>query len=318
MTSSEVDPYLTLWETTPYNPASVVVESDDDGGEGLASRIHRALPTGTYTVEATTYDSADAGTFRLRLNASIVPDAVAARLDIDDAPDSLEAEGPDLAEAERPDLTIADSDPAVADERRYQLVVYGELRLEEGAREHMGAANDFDDFEIEISVSRDDPALAARADQAWGELQANGTPELLQEWAGLIRRLAHTSHWELPIALATHPEPIPLPYDSGTRDLQYVPPAFGDSYRTYARYPSSRSEIRFSPVLRIGDEVTMAVIESDPFTPDRLGRMNFRLTRDLVAEGLEFSSRYVAMRLRFDPVEQAPALPDRTPSVDRR
>ena len=79
MTSSEVDPYLTLWETTPYNPMAVVVESDDDGGEGLASRIHRTLSSGTYTVEATTYDDGTAGTFQLLLNASMVPDAVSHR-----------------------------------------------------------------------------------------------------------------------------------------------------------------------------------------------------------------------------------------------
>jgi hypothetical protein len=306
MTSSEVDPYLTLWETTPYNPTAVVVESDDDDGEGLASRIHRTLSSGTYTVEATTYDNGAAGTFQLLLNASMGPDTVfpqgelieteAARLGIDDAPDPFESD------AEGPDLTAAASDRAIVGEEKYQLVVYGELRFAAGALEHMGATNDFDDFEIEITVSRYDPELSAQADQALEELQANRTTELLQEWTSLIRRLAHTSHWELPIALATTAEGIPLPYDSGTRSPSSSLVA-GDSYRTFARYPGSRSEIRFSPVLQVGDRVTVAVIESDPFTPDRLGRINFDLTKDVVAEGMEFSSRYMAMRLRFDPVE---------------
>ena len=180
-------------------------------------------------------------------------------------------------------------------------MAYGELRFAAGALEHMGATNDFDDFEIEITVSRYDPELAAQADQALEELRADRTTELLQEWTSLIRRLAHTSHWELPIALATAAEGIPLPYDSGTRSPSSSLVA-GDSYRTFARYPGSRSEIRFSPVLQIGDRVTVAVIESDPFTPDRLGRISLDLTRDVVAEGIEFSSRYMAMRLRFDPV----------------
>lgn len=311
MASSEVDPYLTLWETTPYNPTTVVVESDDDGGDGLASRIHRTLPSGRYTVEVTTYDNGDAGAFQLLLTASAVPDTVlsqgdltesdVAQVGIDDTPDALETDD------EGPDLATTDSEIPLVEEQSYQLVAYGELRFAAGALDLMGATNDFDDFEIEISVSRYDPELAAQADQALGELQANETAELLQEWTSLIRRLAHTSHWELPIALAANAERIPLPYDSGTRSPRGTGspsrPVAGDSYRTFARYPSSRSEIRFSPVLRIGDTVTVTVIESDPFTPDRLGRISVKLTRDVVAEGIEFSSRYMAMRLRLDPVE---------------
>ena len=305
MTSSEVDPYLILWEATPYNPTTVVVESDDDGGEGLAGRIHRTLSSGTYTVEATTYGNGDGGTFQLLLNASMLPDAIlpqgklieseAARLGIDDALDPIESD------AEVPDPTTAASDLAIVDEERYHLVAYGELRFAAGALEHMGATEDFDNFEIEIMVGRYDPELAAQADKVLGELQANRTTELQQEWASLIRRLAHTSHWELPIALATDAERIALPYDSGTGSPSSSL-VTGDSYRTFARYPSSRSEIRFSPVLRIGDRVTVAVIESDPFTPDRLGRINLDVTTDVVAEGIEFSSRYMSMWLRFDPV----------------
>ena len=42
---------------------------NDDGGDGLNSRISRSLPAGTYTIEATTYATGATGAFTLTLQA---------------------------------------------------------------------------------------------------------------------------------------------------------------------------------------------------------------------------------------------------------
>ena len=46
-----------------------VIESNDDGGDGLNSRIIRTLDAGTYTIEATTFSAAATGNFDLLLSA---------------------------------------------------------------------------------------------------------------------------------------------------------------------------------------------------------------------------------------------------------
>ena len=43
---------------------------NDDGGDGLNSRISRSLPAGTYTIEATTYATGATGAFTLTLQAN--------------------------------------------------------------------------------------------------------------------------------------------------------------------------------------------------------------------------------------------------------
>ncbi len=50
-----------------------IVTSDDDGGSGNNSRITTVLEAGTYTVEATTYNSGVTGDFTLRIDASAAP-----------------------------------------------------------------------------------------------------------------------------------------------------------------------------------------------------------------------------------------------------
>ena len=47
-----------------------VMRRNDDGGDGLNSRISRSLPAGTYTIEATTYATGATGAFTLTLQAN--------------------------------------------------------------------------------------------------------------------------------------------------------------------------------------------------------------------------------------------------------
>ena len=55
------------------NSRGTIVTSDDDGGSGNNSRITTVLEAGTYTVEATTYNSRVTGDFRLSIDASAAP-----------------------------------------------------------------------------------------------------------------------------------------------------------------------------------------------------------------------------------------------------
>ena len=72
---SVTDPYLFLLEGAGQNGS--VIEFDDDGGDGLNSRIIRTLPAGTYTVETTTWSSVNlTGNFTLLVAiVDVVPDA---------------------------------------------------------------------------------------------------------------------------------------------------------------------------------------------------------------------------------------------------
>ena len=64
--SSSIDTYLFLLEGKNENAS--VVTRDDDGGAGRNSRIIRILPSGTYTIEATTYMAAQTGNFVMRVS----------------------------------------------------------------------------------------------------------------------------------------------------------------------------------------------------------------------------------------------------------
>jgi len=64
--SSSIDTYLFLLEGANENAS--VVTRDDDGGAGRNSRIIRTLPSGTYTIEATTYVAAQTGNFVMRVS----------------------------------------------------------------------------------------------------------------------------------------------------------------------------------------------------------------------------------------------------------
>lgn len=63
--ASSVDTYLYLLEGNGTNGR--VIQSDDDGGPGVNSRITRSLSAGTYTIEATTYSSGRTGSFTLSI-----------------------------------------------------------------------------------------------------------------------------------------------------------------------------------------------------------------------------------------------------------
>ncbi|MCY3786546.1 MAG: DVUA0089 family protein, partial [bacterium] len=60
---SVVDPYLYLRRGGDRKGSALF--ADDDGGEGTNSRLHRTLPAGDYTIEATTYSSDRVGSFTL-------------------------------------------------------------------------------------------------------------------------------------------------------------------------------------------------------------------------------------------------------------
>jgi hypothetical protein len=63
MRSDQIDPYLIL-----TGPAGEVVADNDDGADGVNSRIERALPsTGTYTIWATTRITGETGPYTLSL-----------------------------------------------------------------------------------------------------------------------------------------------------------------------------------------------------------------------------------------------------------
>ena len=59
---SSVDTYMFL-----LNTSDTIIEENDDGGNGLNSRIKRTLDAGTYTVEATTYGADTTGTFTVKI-----------------------------------------------------------------------------------------------------------------------------------------------------------------------------------------------------------------------------------------------------------
>ena len=63
---SATDTYLYLLQGTSTDGEAIT--DDDDGGSGRNSRIARFLPAGTYTIEATTYDSHATGSFTLTLH----------------------------------------------------------------------------------------------------------------------------------------------------------------------------------------------------------------------------------------------------------
>lgn len=61
---SSIDPYLVL-----YGPDNAQIANDDDGGDGLNSRLEFTLPTsGTYTIMAWTFAGTGGGEYELRLN----------------------------------------------------------------------------------------------------------------------------------------------------------------------------------------------------------------------------------------------------------
>ena len=72
---STTDTYMYLLDASDN-----AIEEDDDGGEGINSKITRTLNAGTYTIEATTYDSDKLGIFTVkavgegtRSKATLVP-----------------------------------------------------------------------------------------------------------------------------------------------------------------------------------------------------------------------------------------------------
>ena len=65
--ASGTDPYLYLIRGAGADGA--IIDSDDNGGAGRNSRIARTLQSGEYTIEATTFDSGDSGSFTLEINA---------------------------------------------------------------------------------------------------------------------------------------------------------------------------------------------------------------------------------------------------------
>ena len=66
--TSDIDTYLYLLEDA--NTSGILIESNDDGGDGLNSRIIRTLSSGTYTIEATTFSAGNLGDFNLSLAKS--------------------------------------------------------------------------------------------------------------------------------------------------------------------------------------------------------------------------------------------------------
>ena len=70
LTSETTDTYLYLLEGS--DTQGILLEADDDGGEGLNSKIIIELSEGNYTIEATTYDSGQTGTFNLSLKETTI------------------------------------------------------------------------------------------------------------------------------------------------------------------------------------------------------------------------------------------------------
>lgn len=66
---SSEDTYLLLLNGDNSN--TQILSQNDDGGTGLNSRITITLNSGTYTIEATTFDSATIGNFTLRASANV-------------------------------------------------------------------------------------------------------------------------------------------------------------------------------------------------------------------------------------------------------
>ena len=66
--TSTRDPYLFLLNGN--GTGGQVIASDDDSGDGDNARISRTLPAGTYTVETTTFGSAQTGAFTLVVRTS--------------------------------------------------------------------------------------------------------------------------------------------------------------------------------------------------------------------------------------------------------
>lgn len=65
MTSSDIDPWLTL--RRGHNNRGAQITFNNDGGQGRNARITRSLATGDYTIEATSAAPRDAGSFTLRV-----------------------------------------------------------------------------------------------------------------------------------------------------------------------------------------------------------------------------------------------------------
>jgi hypothetical protein len=66
--TSSTDAYLYLLSGSGANGS--IVEEDDDDGDGNNSRIVRSLSAGTYTIEATTYNSSATGSFSVSVTGS--------------------------------------------------------------------------------------------------------------------------------------------------------------------------------------------------------------------------------------------------------
>ncbi|WP_420608988.1 hypothetical protein [Candidatus Poriferisodalis sp.] len=66
--TARLDTYMVLLDG--HGATGSVNASDDDDGPGNDSRISKKLPAGDYTIEATTYRSAAAGRYRLKINTA--------------------------------------------------------------------------------------------------------------------------------------------------------------------------------------------------------------------------------------------------------
>ena len=69
--ASSVDPYMFL--LSGAGTGGSVLEYDDDDGPGVNAQIIIELSAGSYTVEATTYSSAQTGSFTLTIDVSLPP-----------------------------------------------------------------------------------------------------------------------------------------------------------------------------------------------------------------------------------------------------
>jgi hypothetical protein len=67
-TDSSFDPFLEL-----RNSSGMMIASDDDGGEGLNSKIMMDLSSGTYTISVKAYNSSSTGSYRLTVNEAMSP-----------------------------------------------------------------------------------------------------------------------------------------------------------------------------------------------------------------------------------------------------
>ncbi len=89
---SGVDTYLILW-SGKNQKSGHAVRHNDDGGNGLNSRIIESLSAGHYTIEATTYSASRSGSFKLSVNGLPEPSVVDPEISI--AADAAVIEGGD-------------------------------------------------------------------------------------------------------------------------------------------------------------------------------------------------------------------------------